>query len=146
MNIIISKTVVLGITLSLVNVVFALDRTPSKENAKVYIIAPSNDAVVATTFKVQFGLSGMGIAPAGITKSGTGHHHLIIDGDITKIPKNVPIGTQAKHFGGGQTEVTLTLPKGKHTLQLLLADKFHIPHQPVINSEKINITVMSNDY
>ena len=121
--------------------IFAVDRTPSKAGATVYIISPANGEVVANSFKVQFGLSGMGIAPATVDKSNTGHHHLIVDGHIDTINKNLPIGAQAMHFGAGQTETVLTLPAGKHTLQLLLADKFHIPHQPVVMSEKITIFV-----
>ncbi len=135
------KIAITGAVLALSSMAFALDRTPSKPGASVYIISPANGEAVASTFKVQFGLNGMGIAPAGTEKAGTGHHHLIVDGDINAIPKNLPIATQATHFGGGQTEKTLTLSKGKHTLQLLLADKFHIPHTPVVQSEKITVFV-----
>lgn len=119
----------------------ALDRTVSKENTHVYIISPANGEVVSSPVKVQFGLTGMGIAPAGVDRAGTGHHHLIVDGDVNKIPKNLPIAGQAIHFGGGQTETTLVLTKGGHTLQLLLADKFHIPHTPVVQSQVIEIVV-----
>lgn len=119
----------------------ALERSPSKTGANVYIISPVNGETVSSPFKVQFGLTGMGIAPAGIDKVGTGHHHLIVDGNLGAIPKNFPIGTQAIHFGGGQTEKTLTLPKGEHTLQLLLADRYHIPHLPVVHSQVVKVMV-----
>ena len=119
----------------------ALERSPSMADARVYIISPVNGEVVPSSFKVQFGLTGMGVAPAAIDRAGTGHHHLIVNGNIDAIPKDQPIGNQAIHFGGGQTETTLTLPKGEHTLQLLLADQFHVPHNPVIHSEVVRITV-----
>lgn len=131
------SSIVLGLSMSAV----ALERSASKPNTSVYIISPVSGEIVSSPVKVQFGLTGMGIAPAGVDKAGTGHHHLIVDGDINKIPKNLPIGNQAIHFGGGQTEKTLTLPKGEHTLQLLLADKFHIPHTPVVKSSIVKIIV-----
>jgi hypothetical protein len=135
------KLLVGSVLVGLSGAALALDRTTSKENTSVYIISPANGETVSSPVKVQFGLAGMGVAPAGVTKTGTGHHHLIIDGNINKIPKDLPIGAQAKHFGGGQTETTLVLTKGKHTLQLLLADKYHIPHLPVVNSAVVKITV-----
>ncbi|WP_444997650.1 DUF4399 domain-containing protein [Aliikangiella sp. IMCC44359] len=114
--------------------------TKSPDNAKVYIISPKDGGEVESTFTVKFGLSGMGVAPAGVDKPNTGHHHLIIDGK--ELPKaGVPMGGNVKHFGGGQTETTITLPKGKHTLQLILGDKFHIPHDPMVVSKKITVTV-----
>lgn len=120
----------------------AMERTPSPEGASVYIISPANGEVVGETFTVKFGLKGMGVAPAGIDVANTGHHHLLID--MAKLPAMdmpMPMSDTLKHFGGGQTEVTLTLPKGEHTLQLLLGDKLHIPHKPAVISEKITITI-----
>lgn len=108
----------------------------------MYIISPANGEVVGETFTVKFGLKGMGVAPAGIDVANTGHHHLLID--MAKLPAMdmpMPMSDTLKHFGGGQTEVTLTLPKGEHTLQLVLGDKLHIPHKPAVISEKITITV-----
>jgi hypothetical protein len=115
-------------------------RTPAPEGAKVYIITPEDGATVPRTFVVRFGLSGMGIAPAGADLPKTGHHHLLVDVD-TLPPLDQPISADILHFGGGQTETQLTLPPGDHSLQMLLGDKNHIPHDPPIVSERITITV-----
>jgi len=118
----------------------AVSATISPQDAKVYIISPSDGAVMSQSFTVKFGLKGMGVAPAGMDKKNTGHHHLLID--TAELPDmSQPLGGNVKHFGGGQTEVELTLPKGKHTLQLVLGDKLHIPHNPPVVSKKINIEV-----
>jgi hypothetical protein len=119
----------------------ALPRTASPAGAMEYFIAPQNGAKVTSPFTVRFGLKGMGVAPAGVTNANTGHHHLLIDADLP--PDNLPIPNDDKHrhFGAGQTEVELTLPPGQHTLQLVLGDANHVPHQPPVHSEKITITV-----
>jgi len=111
----------------------------SPENAVAYIITPADGATVSEQFTVQFGLRGMGVSPAGIARDNTGHHHLIIDGEIPALGQ--PMGSQVQHFGGGQTETTVTLPKGEHTLQLILGNHLHVPHHPPVVSEKITITV-----
>ncbi len=116
-----------------------IPRTVSSQGARVYFISPQDGEVVGETFTVRFGLSGMGVAPAGIENANTGHHHLIVNGELPAMDK--PMGSEVKHFGGGQTETQLTLPKGTHTLQLILGDKFHVPHDPPVISEKITITV-----
>lgn len=116
--------------------------TPSSSGANVYIISPSNGEVVTSPVSVKFGLSGMGVAPAGVDKAKTGHHHLMID--VTNKPamnQPIPSGPNHRHFGGGQTEVELDLPAGPHTLQLLLGDKGHVPHEPPVLSKKITIIV-----
>jgi len=115
--------------------------SPSPEGAKVYIISPANGASLSSPVKVQFGLSGMGVAPAGIDKVNTGHHHLLIDTGLPSMDNPIPSDSLHKHFGGGQTEVMLELKPGKHTLQLLLGDNGHIPHNPPVVSEKITIMV-----
>jgi len=119
-------------------------QTPSPAGAKAYFIIFNDGATVSSPFLVQFGLSGMGVAPAGVEKPNTGHHHLLIDAatlteDQMKEP--LPMDDSHKHFGGGQTEAMVTLPEGKHTLQLLLGDWTHIPHVPPVMSEPITITV-----
>lgn len=121
----------------------AQERTPSPPGAEVYIISPKNGATVHSPFKVQFGLTKeMGIAPAGVKFDNTGHHHLLIDTDPpANMSAPLPATDKIVHFGKGQTETTLTLPAGKHTLQLLLGDMNHIPHQPPVISKKITITV-----
>ena len=121
----------------------AAAQTPSPAGAKVYIINLKDGAEVTSPFLVQFGLSGMGIAPAGVEKPNTGHHHLLIDTKLTpeQLKEAIPADDTHKHFGGGQTEAMVTLPKGQHTLQLVLGDWTHIPHVPPVMSEPITITV-----
>jgi len=120
----------------------ALPRTASPAGAKVYIISPKNGASIKGPVTVVFGLAGMGVAPAGIQMENTGHHHLLIDADIPKdVGVPMPATDNIKHFGKGQTETTLALAPGKHTLQLVLGDHLHIPFNPVVASEKITITV-----
>ena len=118
-------------------------QTPSPEGAKVYFINLKDGAEVDSPFLVQFGLSGMGVAPAGVEKPNTGHHHLLIDTTMTpeQMKEPLPADDNHKDFGGGQTEAMVTLPKGQHTLQLLLGDWTHIPHEPPVMSEPITITV-----
>ena len=118
----------------------APEKTVSPEGAQAYIVEPANGATVATTFTVVFGLKGMGVAPAGVQANNTGHHHLLVDG--AQVPDlNLPLGADVTHFGGGQTQTTLTLTPGQHTLQLILGDYLHIPHNPAVVSEKITVTV-----
>jgi len=112
------------------------------EGAKAYIISPKDGETVSSTFTVQFGLKGMGVAPAGVDVEGTGHHHLLIDVDeLPDLTKPLPSTDQVVHFGGGQTETELTLPPGEHTLQLVLGDFTHTPHSKPVMSEKITIHV-----
>ena len=109
--------------------------------AKVYFIEPQDGSTVTNPVTVKFGLSGMGVAPAGTHKANTGHHHLIIDADLPPLDQPVPSDANHKHFGGGQTETQIELKPGKHSLQLLLGDMSHIPHKPAVYSKKITITV-----
>ncbi len=119
----------------------ALARTPAPQGARVYIVSPQNGATVSSPVKVVFGLEGMGVAPAGVEKAKTGHHHLIIDADLPSVIEPVPSDDNHRHFGGGQTEVTIDLAPGTHTLQLIMGDHNHVPHDPPVVSEKITITV-----
>jgi len=116
-------------------------RQPSPENASVYFISPANGDVVSSPVKIQFGLSGMGIAPAGVEWENTGHHHLIINADLPSLTDFIPNDETHRHFGGGQTEASVELEPGEHTLQLLFADQDHLPHNPAVYSDKITITV-----
>jgi hypothetical protein len=115
--------------------------TASAEGAAVYIISPKAGDTVTSPITVRFGLSGMGVAPAGMQKAGTGHHHLLVDTDLPPLGAPIPADDNHRHFGGGQTEVTIDLPPGEHTLQLLLADERHVPHDPPIMSDRITIEV-----
>jgi hypothetical protein len=114
---------------------------PSPPDARVYIISPVNGAYVPNTFTVRFGLTKMGVAPAGIDKPNTGHHHLLIDAPLPPLDKPIPNDENHLHFGAGQTETALTLPTGRHTLQLLLGDLAHLPHQPPVYSDPIVVYV-----
>lgn len=117
-------------------------RTPSPKEAEVYIISPQDGDTVDSTFTVQFGLKGMGVAPAGAVHPDTGHHHLLIDAEpLPAMNLPLPANDHIIHFGGGQTQTQLTLKPGKHTLQLLMGDQYHIPHEPPVLSEKITVTV-----
>ena len=118
-------------------------QTAAPAGAKAAIINLKDGAEVTSPFLVQFGLSGMGVAPAGVEKPNTGHHHLLIDTRMTdeQMKQPIPADDTHRHFGGGQTETMLTLPPGKHTLQLLLGDWSHVPHSPAVMSEPITITV-----
>ena len=121
----------------------AQERTPSPAGAEVYIISPRDGAKVHNPVRVQFGLKGMGIAPAGVKFDNTGHHHLLIDTEApADLSAPLPATDQIVHFGKGQTETTLTLKPGKHTLQLLLGDMNHVPHNPPVISKKITLTVI----
>lgn len=117
-------------------------RKPAPKEARAYIVQPRNGEIVHNPVKVIFGLSGMGIAPAGFDKNDTGHHHLLIDMKNPPAPNlPIPSSNQSIHFGGGQTETEITLTPGTHTLQLILGDHTHIPHDPPVISEQITITV-----
>ncbi|MGB5832621.1 MAG: DUF4399 domain-containing protein, partial [Thiohalocapsa sp.] len=113
----------------------AVQRTAAPEGAQVYFIEPIDGATVPTTFTVKFGLKNMGVAPAGTDNAATGHHHLLVDSEMP--PLDQPMGGDIMHFGGGQTETEVTLEPGTHTLQLLVGDMNHVPHDPPIHSEKI---------
>jgi len=115
--------------------------TPAPSGARAEIVSPKDGDTVKSPFLVVFGLSGMGVAPAGVKHADTGHHHLIIDAPLPDLRFAVPKDDKHRHFGGGQTEVELSLPPGKHTLQLLLGDHNHIPHAPAVSSEPITIHV-----
>jgi hypothetical protein len=123
---------------------FAQDRSAAPADAEVYLIAPADGATVKSPVTVRFGLKGMGIAPAGVKVENTGHHHLLIDTDAPA-DASLPLPTSDKvlHFGKGQTEASVTLPQGKHTLQLVLGDQSHVPHNPPVMSKKIMITVVN---
>ena len=120
-----------------------LSPSPAPEGAAVYFVSPQHGDVVEGTFTVSFGLQGMGVAPAGVEMANTGHHHLLINVDRAELDmtRPLPATDQVRHFGGGQTEATVTLPPGEHTLQLLLGNFLHVPHDPAVLSETITVTV-----
>jgi hypothetical protein len=139
----ISTRLILASTLLLAPLAAQADdhRTSAPDGAAVYFITPSDGATVESPVRVRFGLSGMGVAPAGTEKEMTGHHHLLIDQTLEDFDNPIPADDTHRHFGGGQTETTVDLASGTHTLQLVLGDHNHIPHQPPVMSQVITITV-----
>jgi Domain of unknown function (DUF4399) len=115
--------------------------TPSPPGAKVSFIEPTDGATVTSPVTVKFGIEGMEVAPAGTDKPNTGHHHVLIDTKLADYKASIPADEKHKHFGKGQTETQLELTPGSHTLQLILGDQNHIPHDPPVQSEVITITV-----
>lgn len=117
--------------------------TPAPDNAYVYIGWPNDGEVLYSgrPFRVWFGLRHMGVAPKGVNVKNTGHHHLLIDTDLPPLDEEIPSDRNHIHFGAGQTETMIELPAGTHTLQLLMADHDHMPHNPPVYSRKITITV-----
>lgn len=144
------KTVIATLVASAIGIgIASAGETPSPEGAKVYFVNLEDGASLQGPVTVVFGLSGMGVAPAGVDNENTGHHHMLINratygaGEMdTDIAENgIPSDDNHKHFGKGQTETTLELGAGTYTLQLVLGDEFHVPHNPPVVSQQISITV-----
>ena len=127
--------------LVLLSVALAAPLAIAGDAPELYFVTPADGAVVESPVRIVFGLRGMGVAPAGVEREGTGHHHLIIDAPLPMAGKPIPADENHRHFGGGQTETLLELPPGEHTLQLVLGDHHHIPHEPPVFSKRITITV-----
>lgn len=119
----------------------ALPRNEAAPGATVFFVSPLNGATVASPVAVKFGISGIAIQPAGVMSANSGHHHLLVDTELADPNLPVPSDPQHLHFGKGQTETTLELEPGEHTLQLVLGDSNHIPHITPVISEPITITV-----
>lgn len=115
--------------------------TPAPQGAKVFIIEPKDGATVSSPVTVKFGIEGMEVAPAGTDKPNSGHHHLIIDSKVDDMKSAIPADDNHKHYGKGQTEATIDLKPGQHTLQLVLGDRNHVPHNPPVVSPVVTITV-----
>ena len=118
-----------------------LPRSPAPPGATVFIISPTDGATVSSPVSVKFGISGISVAPAGQNTPNTGHHHLLIDTELANPDAPVPADPQHVHYGKGQTETSIELEPGQHTLQLVLGDGNHVPHQPPIVSKVVTITV-----
>ena len=127
--------------MKLLATIFLLFPLTIYSESRVYFINLEDGDELQTPFLVQFGLSGKGIAPAGVDIDNTGHHHLLINVDSIDYYLPIPSSSQHIHFGLGQTETELNLSPGKHQLQLILGDKYHVPHQPPLVSNKIQVTV-----
>lgn len=128
-----------------VRVAEAVARKPAPKDARVYFVGLENGAVIRPQVTLHFGLIKMGVAPAGIDNPNTGHHHVLVDTKLPPLDKPIPNDFNHLHFGAGQTEATVTLPLGKHTLQLLFADENHVPHDPAIMSAPIVVTVTQTE-
>ena len=126
---------------------FILSASVFSNESYVYIIEPKDGSQVVNPVRVVFGLYGMGVAPAGVDKPGTGHHHLLIDlKQLPDLTKPIPTDKNHLHFGGGQTETTLNLEPGNHDLQLILGNWFHVPHSNPLISKKITIEVKKEGF
>ncbi len=119
----------------------ALPRTPSPDGARLFFISPADGATVTSPVSIEFGIEGMSVVPAGDATQHSGHHHLIVNADLPDLSLPIPATENYIHFGDGSTGTELTLEPGSHTLQLLLGDHLHIPHDPPVSSEVITITV-----
>jgi hypothetical protein len=136
------KHVLTALSLALFACVCSAGPTPAPADVHLYIGWPNDGEVIrASSFRVWFGMRNMGVAPAGVAKPNTGHHHLLIDTDLPPLDEEIPADRNHVHFGNGQTETRISLPPGKHTLQLLMGDHDHIPHNPPVISRKITVTV-----
>lgn len=134
------KALILAI--SLLGFALPMAASASTDQPRLYFVEPADGETVPREFRVVFGLTGMGVAPAGVDRDNTGHHHLLIDMEqLPDLTKPLPANDNIRHFGGGQTETVLTLPPGRHTLQLLMGNHMHIPHQPPVISERITVIV-----
>jgi hypothetical protein len=142
-KIIAAAAIVMSAALASPNVVIA-GTTPAPAGAHAYIGYPNDGQVVPANkpFKVWFGLRYMGVAPKGVKYPNTGHHHLLIDTDLPPMDQEIPSDRNHLHFGAGETETTIQLPPGKHTLQLLMGDDMHIPHNPPVYSKKITVIAL----
>lgn len=136
------RTVALAIGIGLPATAAFAGPSPMPPDAKVYFIWPQDGQVIpGGKFWIRMGLSGAGIAPAGVEQPFTGHHHVLVDADLPPMDEAIPSDRHHMHFGRGQTEARLELPPGRHTLQLLMGDAGHVPHNPPLYSKKITIVV-----
>ncbi len=119
----------------------ALPRTPAPEAARVFFITPADGDTVTSPVAIEFGIEGMTVAPAGVEQAASGHHHLVVDAELPDPGLPIPKSANYIHFGDGSTSTSLELETGEHTLQLILGDHLHIPHDPPVHSGVIRITV-----
>jgi hypothetical protein len=119
----------------------AIARTASVEGAEVFFIAPADGATVSNPISIEFGIAGMDVVKAGNNQPNSGHHHLLIDTGLPDLGLPIPADEHHVHFGDGSTSTEISLPPGEHTLQMLLGDHMHIPHNPPLTSAQITIMV-----
>jgi hypothetical protein len=117
-------------------------RTPAPPDAYVYIGWPNDGQTLsAGRIKIWFGARNIGVAPAGVNFRHAGHHHLLINVPLPPLDEPIPNTNNHVHFGAGQTEAFIDLTPGTYTLQLLMGDADHVPHNPPVTSKKITIHV-----
>jgi hypothetical protein len=143
------RRVCLALAIMLSTATFAgAGETPAPDGAKVYFIGLKDGDTVKSPLLLHFGLSGMGIAPAGTEAPATGHHHLYIDAEEPSgdaLNEAIPADEHHVHYGKGQTEASVTLTPGKHTLQLVLGDWSHIPHKTPVTSDRITVNIEAGE-
>jgi hypothetical protein len=111
-------------------------------DALVWIESPQDGQRLSSPVTLSFGSSGVEISPAGIERNNSGHHHLLINlQTLPAMDMPLPANAQVMHFGKGQTQATIELEPGVHSLQLLLGNHLHVPHARPVMSDKITITV-----
>lgn len=117
------------------------ERTPAPADARLYFVTPADGDVLSSPVRVEFGLDNMEVVPAGTMQAMAGHHHVIVDAELPPFDMPIPADANHIHFGDGSSTAVLELEPGEHTLQLLLGDHIHVPHDPPVYSEPITITV-----
>ena len=122
-----------------------LGGTPSPADARLYFVTPADGATVTSPVRVEFGLDNMAVVPAGTEAPASGHHHVIIDAELPPFDQPIPADANHVHYGSGASSAQLELAPGQHTLQLLLGDHLHVPHDPPVYSERITVTVEAGD-
>ena len=141
------RVIGIGVVLAAIGSAAAQQRggpTAAPAGASVYFIGLKDGATIAPKTVIHFGLRGMGVAPAGSDRVNAGHHHLLVDTDLPPLDQPIPNDFNHLHYGAGQTEAEVTLPLGTHTLQLLLGDNEHVPHDPPVMSRPIKVTVTAS--
>lgn len=112
------------------------------DDAQVWFVSPKDQSQVSSPVTIIFGSSNLNIAPAGDNQPNSGHHHLLVDmEELPALDMPLPASDQVIHFGKGQTEATIALSPGSHSLQLLLGNYAHVPHSRPVMSEKITVVV-----
>lgn len=118
-----------------------MPRTSSPNGASVFFITPADGATVTSPVHIEFGIVGMSVVAAGTDTADSGHHHLLVDTGLPDLGLPIPKNANSIHFGDGSTAIELDLEPGEHTLQLLLGDYLHIPHEPPVISPVITVSV-----
>ncbi len=140
-----TNALIIALLTTLIPTTTIAQQSTAPANARVYFIWPKDGTVIkGGKFWARFGLRDMGIAPAGVEKANTGHHHLVIDAPLPPFDEEIPADKNHVHYGKGFSEGRLSLPPGRHTLQLLFADHDHVPHNPPVYSKKITVIVPAN--